>query len=49
MDVTQVYAEDDMNVAIEAAVEPWGTYVITNQTKPIKNGDQVRLATEESK
>ena len=49
VDVTQVYAEDDMNVAIEAAVEPWGTYVITNQTKPIKNGDQVRLATEESK
>ena len=49
VDVTEVYAEDDTKVAVEAAVEPWGTYVITNQTKPIKNGDQVRLATEESK
>lgn len=49
VEVTQVYAEDDTKVAIEAAVEPWGTYVITNETKPVKNGDQVRLATEESK
>lgn len=49
VEVTEVYAEDDLRCAIEAAVEPWGTYVITNQTKPVKNGDQVRLATEESK
>ena len=46
VDVTQIYATDDFNAAIEANVEPWGVYVITNATRPIKPGEQVRLAEE---
>ena len=47
MEVTQIYDQDDFNAAIEANVDGWGTYVITNSTKPVKSGNQVRLATSE--
>ena len=46
VDVTQIYATDDFSAAIEANVEPWGVYVITNATRPLKVGEQVRLAEE---
>lgn len=46
VDVTQIYATDDFRAAIEANVEPWGVYAITNSTRPLKSGEQVRLAEE---
>ena len=47
VDVSEIYATDDSNAAIEADIDPWGVYVITNSTKPIKPGEQVRLADEQ--
>ena len=46
VEVTTVYATDDTRAAIEAEVDAWGTYVITNSTRPINSGEQVRLAEE---
>ena len=39
----EVVAEDDNNVAFNAAIEPY-EYVITTASKPVNVGDQVRLA-----
>ena len=46
VEVTKKYANDDTRTAIEADVDGWSTYVITNSTKPLKGGQQVRLATD---
>ena len=46
VDVTKIYAKDDTRCAIEAEVDQWGTYVISNSTKPLSGGQQVRLATD---
>ncbi len=46
VEVTKIYAKDDTRSAIEADVEGWNTYVISNSTQPIKAGQQVRLSTE---
>ena len=47
VDISQILATDDSNAAIEADLDPWGVYVITNATQPIKPGEQVRLADEQ--
>lgn len=44
--VTKIYAKDDTRSAIEADIDPYGVYVITNSTKPLSGGQQVRLSTE---
>ena len=46
VEVTKIYAKDDTRSAIEADIDPYGVYVITNSTKPLKGGQQVRLATD---
>ena len=48
VEITTIYATDDSRAAIEAEVDPWGTYVITNATRPVKPGEQVRLAEEKN-
>ena len=42
----KVLSKDETRAAIEAEIEQWGTYVISNSTKPIKAGSQVRLAND---
>ena len=47
VEVSKIYAQDDARAAIEADVDDWGVYVISNSNKPIKGGDQVRLSEEQ--
>ena len=42
VDVT-VLAEDDSNTAISGNLDSWGEYIITTASKPIEDGQQVRL------
>ncbi len=48
VEVTSILATDDSRAAIEAEVDSWGTYVITNATRPVNPGEQVRLAEEKN-
>ena len=47
VEVSKIYAQDDSRAAIQADVDDYGVYVISNSTKQIKGGDQVRLSEEQ--